>query len=113
MKKSNYLSNINNTRLVKLLVIVGFLLKLKNTNPFMFNLIYNHVSTPGPIYDKVKDLRLDDIDVSELLKNPISILNMSSSVKNQNSIFQSLKIPTVTQEKASELHKWATSFNQH
>ena len=44
MKKSNYLSNINNTRLVKLLVIVGFLLKLKNTNPFMFNLIYNFLS---------------------------------------------------------------------
>ena len=100
------MKKLTNERLLKLLIIVGFLLKLKNTNPFMFNLIYKQVTTPGPIYEKVKNLRLDDINVPELLKNPMSILNEKSK-----SIFEDLKIPGITKKKAQNLHKWASSYS--
>ncbi len=102
------MKKLTNERLLKLLIIVGFLLKLKNTNSFMFNLIYKQVTTPGPIYEKVKNLRLDDINVSELLKNPMSILNSKSKPK---SIFEDLKIPGITKKKAQDLHKWASSYS--
>ena len=100
------MKKLTNERLLKLLIIVGFLLKLKNTNPFMFNLIYKQVTTPGPIYEKVKNLRLDDINVPELLINPMSILNEKSK-----SIFEDLKIPGITKKKAQDLHKWASSYS--
>jgi|688.fasta_scaffold616785_2 hypothetical protein len=100
------MKKLTNERLLKLLIIVGFLLKLKNTNPFMFNLIYKQVTTPGPIYEKVKNLRLDDINVPELLKNPMSILN-----EKPKSIFEDLKIPGITKKKAQDLHKWASSYS--
>ena len=72
----------------------------------MFNLIYKQVTTPGPIYEKVKNLRLDDINVPELLKNPMSILN-----EKPKSIFKDLKIPGITKKKAQDLHKWASSYS--
>ena len=101
------MKQLTNERLLKLLVIVGFLLKLKNTNPFMFNLIYQQVTTNGPIRDKVKDLRLDDINVEQLLQNPMSILN-----SKPKSIFEDLKIPGITKKKAKELSKWAASYSE-
>ena len=102
------MKKLTNERLLKLLIIVGFLLKLKNTNPFMFNLIYKQVTTPGPIYEKVKDLRLDNIDIKEFLKNPTFFLNSNSKSK---SIFEDLKIPGITKKKAQDLHKWASSYS--
>ena len=97
-------------RLIKLLIIIGFVNNLKQTNPFMFNMLMTHALKPGQINDKLKMIKLDDINIEEVLKNPLSIL--SQNVK-EKTIFQKLEIPGVTREKAKQLDKWAKSYKKN
>ena len=116
-------------RLIKLLIIIGFVNNLKQTNPFMFNMLMTHALKPGQINDKLKMIKLDDINIEEVLKNPLSIL--SQNVKENRdkvaqrerssrhpkgdpkTIFQKLTIPGVTREKANQLDKWAKSYKRN